>query len=80
MSYIENPFLNNKTTLFHIEEATGDVVELDQQNIAKYYQHIYIIVKRNNKPINPEFYKRDKENCELNNPDLDDFSRREEQT
>jgi hypothetical protein len=56
MSYIENPFLNNKTTLFHNEEATGDVVELDQQNIAKYYQHIYIIVKRNNKPINPEFY------------------------
>jgi len=56
MSIIENPFLNNKTSLFYNEETTGDVVELDQQNIAKYYKHIYIIVKRNNNPINPEFY------------------------
>ena len=56
MSIIENPFLNNKTTLFHLEETSGDVVELDQQNIAKYYQYIYIVVKRNNSPINPEFY------------------------
>jgi hypothetical protein len=56
MSVIENPFLNNKTTLFHNEENSGDIIELDQQNIAKYYQHIYIIVKRNNNPINPEFY------------------------
>ena len=56
MSFIENPFLNNKTTLFYNEENTGDIVELDQQNIAKYYQHVYIIVKRNNNPINPEFY------------------------
>ena len=55
MSIIENPFLNNKTSLFHNEES-GDIVELNQQNIAKYYQHIYIIVKRNNNPINPEFY------------------------
>ena len=56
MSIIENPFLNNKTTLFHIEESSGDVVELNQQNIAKYYQHIYILAKKNNKPINPDFY------------------------
>jgi hypothetical protein len=56
MSIVENPFLNNKTTLFHIDETSGDVIELNQQNIAKYYQHIYIIVKRNDNPINPEFY------------------------
>jgi hypothetical protein len=56
MSIVENPFLNNKTTLFHLEETSGDLVELDQKNIAKYYQYIYIIAKRNNSPINPEFY------------------------
>ena len=68
MSIIENPFLNNKTTLFHLEETSGDVVELNQQNVAKYYQYIYIVVKRNNSPINPEFY-----NWQLSQDVLNDY-------
>lgn len=56
MSTIENPFLNNKTIIQHTDEVNGNVVELDQNNIAKYFSHIYILVKKNNTPINPDFY------------------------
>ena len=56
MSTIENPFLNNKTTLFHTDEATGNVIELNQNNIGKYFSNVYILVKKNTNPISPDFY------------------------
>ncbi len=66
---LDNPFLNNKTIIQHTVEATGDVVELDQINVAKYFNHVYILVKKNNKPINPDFY-----NWQLTKEVLDEVS------
>jgi hypothetical protein len=56
MSFIENPFLNNRNTFVHYDENLGQNVELDQMNIAKYYQSVYLLLKKNNQIIPPEFY------------------------
>jgi hypothetical protein len=55
-SIIENPFINNKCTIIHQDENTGESVELNQSNIPKYYSEAYILVKKNNTPIPSDFY------------------------
>lgn len=52
---IENPFLNNKNKNI-FTTYSGETVELDQTNVAKYFKHIYILAKRNNQTISPDFY------------------------
>jgi hypothetical protein len=56
MSFIENPFLNNRTTIAYFDESEGKNVELVQTNVSKYFNHVYILIKRNNEPIPSEFY------------------------
>jgi hypothetical protein len=56
MSFIENPFLNNKSTITHFDESEGKSVEIDQTNAPKYFSHVFILAKRNNEPIPSDFY------------------------
>lgn len=56
MSFIENPFLNNQTTITHYDESEGKSVEIEQTNVAKYFTHVYLLVKKNNESIPSEFY------------------------
>jgi len=55
---IENPFLNNKNPINYHDDNTDTIIDLDQSNIAKYFNCVYILVKRNNEPIPVEFYDR----------------------
>ena len=55
---IENPFLNNKNPINYHDDNTDTIIDLDQSNIGKYFNCVYILVKRNNKPILVEFYNR----------------------
>ena len=56
MSFIENPFLNNKSTITHFDESEGKSVEIVQTNASKYFTHVFILAKRNNEPIPSDFY------------------------
>jgi len=56
MSFIENPFLNNKNTNIYFDEYEGKNIEIDQTNVSKYFTHVFIITKKNNKPIPIDFY------------------------
>lgn len=56
MSFIENPFLNNKSSITHFDEFEGKSVEIDQTNVPKYFTHVFILTKRNNEPIPSDFY------------------------
>jgi hypothetical protein len=53
---LENPFLNNKTPINHKDENSGETVELDQENVSRYFSHVYVLAKRNNDPIPVDFY------------------------
>lgn len=53
---LENPFLNNKTLINHRDENSGETIELDQENISRYFSHVYVLAKRNNEPIPADFY------------------------
>ncbi len=53
---LENPFLNNKTPINYRDDNTGEMVELEQDNIARYFSHVYILVKKNNESIPVDFY------------------------
>ena len=55
---IENPFLNNKNLINYHDDNIDTIIYLDMCNIAKYFNCVYILVKRNNKPIPVEFYDR----------------------
>ena len=50
-NFIDNPF-TSKSMLFHGDEN----IELEQNNISKYYQHMYLLVKKNNITVPVEFY------------------------
>ena len=53
---LENPFLNNKTPINYRDDNSEEVIELDQENISRYFSHVYVLVKRNNDPISVDFY------------------------
>jgi hypothetical protein len=53
---IENPFLNNKIPINYHDDNSGEVIELEQENISKYFSYIYILAKKTNEPIPIEFY------------------------
>ena len=53
---LENPFLNNKTPINYHDDNAGETIELDQENISRYFSHVYVIVKRNNDPVPVDFY------------------------
>ena len=55
---IENLFLNNKNPINYHDDNSDTIIELDQSNIGKYFDCVYILVKRNNEPIPVEFYDR----------------------
>ena len=52
---LENPFLNNKTPINYRDDNSEEVIELDQENISRYFSHVYVLVKRNNDPISVDF-------------------------
>ena len=54
--YIENQILNTKTSINHIDEIMQESITLTQMNISKYYSHVFLLVKKNMKPIHPDFY------------------------
>lgn len=53
---LENPFLNNKTPINYRDDNSGEMVELEQDNIAKYFSHVYILVKKNSESVPVDFY------------------------
>lgn len=53
---LENPFLNNKNPINYHDDNFDKTVELEQENIAKYFQHVYILTKKTNDPIPIDFY------------------------
>jgi hypothetical protein len=53
---LENPFLNNKTPINYHDDNSGEIVELNQENIGKYFSYVYILVKKNNEPVPVDFY------------------------
>jgi hypothetical protein len=55
---IENPFLNNKNPISYHDDNTNTIKDLDQANVGKYFDCVYILVKKNNEPIPVEFYNR----------------------
>jgi hypothetical protein len=55
---IENPFLNNKNPINYYDDNSNKIIELDQNNTGKYFDCVYILVKKNNDPIPIEFYNR----------------------
>lgn len=55
---IENPFLNNKNPISYHDDNSDTIIELDQSNIGKYFDSVYILVKKNDKPIPVDFYDR----------------------
>lgn len=65
MSYVSNPFINTKSILNYNDN--GIIIKLEQENIAKYYKDVYILVKKNDLPIPVDFY-----NLELNKDIFDD--------
>jgi hypothetical protein len=56
MSIIENPFLNNKTTITYFDESEGTNIEINQTNAHKYVSNVYVLVKKNNTFVPCEFY------------------------
>ena len=56
MSDFTNLFISN-TPISHFDDMTNSKIELTQMNVSKYYKMVYLLIKKNNKPINPEFYK-----------------------
>ncbi len=53
---IENPLLNTKSTITVYDERLSTNVEIEQTNVAKYFKHVYVLVKKNNDPIDTSFY------------------------
>jgi hypothetical protein len=54
-NYIENPFISKAiNTVF--DEQTNSYVPLDQENIPKYFNELFILTKLNKEPIPSEFY------------------------
>ena len=54
--FIENPFINNKLNITYFDESKGTNVEIDQTNAYKYFNNVFILVKKNNEPISSDFY------------------------
>jgi hypothetical protein len=52
---IENPFIS-KNTMMYFDENTSQNIELDQSNVMKYYNTVYLLIKKNNTPIPSNFY------------------------
>jgi hypothetical protein len=55
---MENPLVCNKNIITYFDETLNKNIELDQKNIYKYFKHVFILVKKNNKNIPVEFYNR----------------------
>ncbi len=55
MSVIDNPFIN-KVNLVLYDEIQGRNVDIDQKNVSKYYDSVYLLVKKTNEPISSDFY------------------------
>jgi hypothetical protein len=52
---MENPFLNN-SVLTYYDESIDKTVDLNQNNISKYFNCVYVLVKKTYKQINESFY------------------------
>jgi hypothetical protein len=52
---MENPFLNNNVLTYY-DESIDKTVDLNQNNISKYFNCVYVLVKKTYKPINELFY------------------------
>ena len=55
---LENPFINNKIIVNYHDDNSGEIIELTQENISKYFSHVYILVKKNSDSIPVEFYSQ----------------------
>ena len=56
---IENKLINKKLNIYHVNELNDNLIELNKDNINKYYKEVYILVKKNNILIPSEFYNLD---------------------
>ena len=56
LSTIENQLINKKIVIQHFDELTGCFIDLNKNNIDKYYKDVYILAKKNNSFIPSEFY------------------------
>ena len=52
---IDNPFITS-SLLVHFDELSNSNIELDSNNISKYYDTVFILIKKNNFIIPSEFY------------------------
>ena len=50
---IDNPFINNNELTYLLDETK---IKLNEDNIWKYYKHIFIISIKNNKNISEDIY------------------------
>ncbi len=55
MSVIDNPFIN-KVNLVLYDEIQGKNVDIDQKNVSKYYDSVFLLVKKTNETIPSDFY------------------------
>ena len=55
MSLIDNPFINKVNLVFY-DEVEGKNVDINQKNVSKYYDSIFLLVKKNNDIISSDFY------------------------
>ena len=56
MSHIENILINKNTTLSFFDNKLGNDIVLTQKNVSKYFSYVYVLVKKNDIPIESEFY------------------------
>ena len=66
MAYVDNFLINNNRT---VTDDQNKVIELSQENVSKFFKHIFILVKKNNISIPPEFY-----NFQVNNRIFDEVN------
>ena len=56
MEFITNPFINHKNNITFFDESKEQNIDIDQNNVHKYFTHVFILTKKNNEQIPIEFY------------------------
>ena len=55
MSLIQNPLMIGNKLLLPVNSTH---VEMKMENVSKYFQHVFVLVKKNDNKINPDIYKK----------------------